>query len=61
MWYSVEARNFWLHVRFGELNEGAFVAHLVAIIWRREDGNQLAISFNLVALILHLVRANDEV
>ena len=37
------------------MDEGAFVAHLVAVVGGGEDGNALAVVLNLVPLLLTLV------
>jgi hypothetical protein len=55
VWHSIETRNLWLHISFGELNEGTLVTDLIAIVRRREDRDQLAISFNLVTLVFNFV------
>ena len=43
-----------------EGDEGSLVAHLVAVVWRTEDGNALSVVVNLVPFVLHLVRANKQ-
>jgi hypothetical protein len=43
-----------------EANESAFVAHLVAVVRRAEDGDALAVVLDDISLLLHLVRTNHK-
>lgn len=40
---------------------GAHVADLIAIVGGREDGDELAVVLDEIALVLDLVGANDEI
>ena len=43
-----------------EPNERAFVPHLVAVVWRAEHRDQLAVVVHLESLVLHLVRTDHQ-
>jgi hypothetical protein len=50
-----------LHVGFvSETNDGAFVAHLIAVVGSAEDSNAFAIVLDNIAFVLHFVRANHK-
>lgn len=49
-----------LHADVSEANEGAFVAHLVAVVGRGEDSDALPIVLRFVAFVAHFMGANDE-
>lgn len=49
------------HQRLVDAHEGARVVELPAVVGGREDGHQLALREELVALLDHLVGSADEV
>eukprot|EP01139_Manchomonas_bermudensis_P024510 Amastigsp_a842847_614.p2 type:complete len:395 gc:universal Amastigsp_a842847_614:1441-257(-) len=59
MWHRVERRDVGLEIRV-ETDECALVANLVAVVRGREHSDQLAVGLDEVALVLDLVRANEQ-
>jgi hypothetical protein len=45
----------------GDHHDGPGVVELAAVVGRREDGQQLPVGLELVAILHHLVRAADQV
>mmetsp|Transcript_7018 Transcript_7018/g.14065 ORF Transcript_7018/g.14065 Transcript_7018/m.14065 type:complete len:290 (+) Transcript_7018:477-1346(+) len=61
MGYGLESDGVGFHVVFTEADQGALVAHLVAIVRRREHRNELSIMLHEKALLADFVGANNEV
>lgn len=57
-YHCVELSELWLEIFAVEADEGSFVAHLVAVVGRTEDGYAFAAMCLFVASLLHFMRTN---
>lgn len=60
MRHGIKFGENWFHICVTKADEGCFVSHLVAVVWRAEDGDTLAVVLHDVSLVLNFVRANNK-